>query len=179
MYRTVFTWANVLTLIRLLAIAPLALCIVNQLWSYASVLFALAVITDVYDGKLARRLGQTSAFGGLFDHSTDAIFVTVATAACAYLELINPYLPVLIMLAFMQYMLDSNALSGVSLRTSSLGKFNGVAYFVLTGTIIGAQLLELDWLMKFLPAFAWALVCSTLASMLDRMITLIAKQRRV
>ncbi|GIS51023.1 MAG: hypothetical protein Ct9H90mP25_4570 [Gammaproteobacteria bacterium] len=48
-----------------------------------------------------------SARGQLFDHSTDFIFVTSGLAGCAFSGLINPYLPVLTLIAFSQYVIDS------------------------------------------------------------------------
>ena len=103
------TWANLLTTIRVAALAPSVYAILQQMWWLAAALFAVAVITDIYDGKVARRLHQTSPFGGLFDHATDAAFVTLSTWAIAELNLINPWLPWLIVIAFVQYMLDSTA----------------------------------------------------------------------
>lgn len=168
-----FTWANLLTLIRAATLFPLTYSILHQLWVWAAVVFAIAVVTDFYDGKLARSLHQTSPLGGLFDHATDAVFVTLGCWALSSVDLINPYLPWLIPAAFIQYMLDSKALSGISLRMSAIGRSNGVAYYVVIGVAIGAELLSWAWLRLPITWFAWLLVVSTLASMLDRAITLL------
>lgn len=171
------TWANLLTLIRVATLVPLVYAILNSLWPWAAAVFTIAVVTDFYDGKLARSLEQTSPLGGLFDHATDAAFVTLGCWSLASVTLINPWLAWLIPAAFIQYMLDSKALSGVSLRMSAIGRANGVAYYVLLGTAIGAQLLDWTWLRQPIIWFAWLLVASTLASMLDRAVTL-ARTRR-
>ena len=49
-------------------------------WSHAltAVLFALAGASDWLDGYLARRLGQTSAFGAFLDPVADKLMVAVA-----------------------------------------------------------------------------------------------------
>jgi phosphatidylglycerophosphate synthase len=154
---------------------PLIHAILNHLWPWTALLFVIAVITDFYDGKLARHLHQTSPLGGLFDHATDAAFVTCGCWALASIGLINPWLPWLIPAAFIQYMLDSKALSGVSLRMSNIGRTNGVAYYVLLGTAIGGELLGWEGLRTPVTWFAWILVVSTLISMLDRAITLIQR----
>jgi phosphatidylglycerophosphate synthase len=148
------------------------------MWSWAALLFVLAVVTDFYDGKLARHLHQTSPLGGLFDHATDAAFVTCGCWALASIDAINPWLPGLIPAAFMQYMLDSRALSGVSLRMSNIGRTNGVAYYIVLGTAIGGELFSWEWLRTPIAWFAWLLVVSTLVSMLDRAITLIQRSSR-
>lgn len=178
MARQWFTWANLLTLIRVATLFPLVFTILNELWLCAAVLFTIAVITDFYDGKLARSLHQTSPLGGLFDHATDAAFVTLGCWALASIELINPWLPWLIPAAFVQYMLDSKALSGVSLRMSAIGRTNGVAYYVVLGTAIGAELFDWTWLQGPISGFAWLLVASTLTSMLDRALTLLSTRSK-
>ncbi|MEM9621674.1 MAG: CDP-alcohol phosphatidyltransferase family protein [Pseudomonadota bacterium] len=165
------TRANALTLSRSILIVPFAWLITQQYWTPAALIFAYAVISDIYDGKLARKYGEESALGGLLDHGTDALFVTCGTWSLASLQLVNPYLAVLIILAFAQYMFDSRALAGQRLRTSQLGRINGVTYFVLVGTAVGMQLLGWFWLALPVQIAAWVLVFSTLLSMLDRAIT--------
>ena len=71
------TWANGLTALRLLLAAPCAWFAATSQWPWAALLISVAILTDLLDGPLARRLGQTSALGGLLDHSTDAAFVTL------------------------------------------------------------------------------------------------------
>ncbi len=170
------TWANLLTAIRLILIVPSCWLIVGGHWLGAAALFTIAAVSDYYDGKIARRLAQTSTQGGLFDHATDALYVTAGCWALAHVGLINPILPWLIPAAFIQYMLDSKALAGHNLRMSTLGRYNGVAYFVIIGTGIGLRLLGWDLLLPVLAVAGWLLAATTVASMLDRAVTL-AKSR--
>jgi phosphatidylglycerophosphate synthase len=167
------TWANLLTALRLALALPTAHAIVSQRWWFAAVLFILAVVSDFLDGYFARKLGQTSIVGGVLDHLTDAIYVTASCWAVAQLGLINPYLCWLIPVAFIQYALDSKSLSGKALRTSRIGKSNGVAYFVVAGVAVGTGALKLDLLLTPLAWFAWLLVASTMLSMLDRAFALL------
>jgi phosphatidylglycerophosphate synthase len=171
------TWANGLTLIRLIAIGPAIWAILTGHWPLAAILFTLAAITDLVDGPLARRYGHASPFGGLFDHGTDALFVSCALGALAAAGYINPYLPVLVALAFIQYMFDSKALAGAELRTSLLGRNNGIAYFVMVGIPVIREALGLSWPpLTWIAALAWLLALSTGVSMLDRAITLIRQR---
>jgi len=65
-----------------LALAPLAFYLIdNLMWRAAAILVLVAVLTDLLDGYLARRLQLESHWGGLLDHSSDAFFVTVTLAA--------------------------------------------------------------------------------------------------
>ena len=88
-----FTWANLLTAVRLILIAPTCWLMLKEHWLGAAVLFTAAAVSDYYDGKVARRLAQPSAKGGLFDHATDALYVTAGCGTLAYLGLINVILP--------------------------------------------------------------------------------------
>lgn len=170
------TWANLLTAIRLLSIAPMTWAIVQDQWLIAAVLFIAAVATDLLDGTVARRLNQTSPAGGLFDHTTDALFVSFSLGALAWIGLVNPWLPMLVALAFIQYMFDSKALAGAELRTSFLGRNNGIAYFVAVGIPVIREALGWTWPPDlWVSAFAWLLVATTLASMIDRALALLKK----
>ena len=80
---TNIAWANLLTGLRLIVLAPCVVAILQGYWWAAAALFTVAALSDYYDGKLARRFNQTSPFGGLFDHATDALFVTACCWAAA------------------------------------------------------------------------------------------------
>lgn len=166
---TLFTWANALTAARLGA-APFFYCaLVGGADLLALVLFWGAVATDVADGRIARARGETSAFGGLLDHATDASFVTLGLCALARDGIVPIWLPFLVVAAFIQYVLDSRSLAGRTLRASALGRWNGIFYFVPLGIIATREGLSLSW-----PPDAWVwvigclLVGSTLVSMGDR-----------
>jgi len=168
------TLANALTGLRCLLIVPIAWLILNTHFAVAMILFGIAVATDVFDGKVARLRGETSALGGLFDHATDALFVSAGLWACASIDLVNDWLPWLVGAAFIQYMLDSKALAGKQLKMSAIGRNNGIAYYVLLGTCIGAAALGWSWLQGPVVAAAWALVATTIVSMVDRLYALLS-----
>ena len=132
-------------------------------------IFIGAVITDLTDGMAARHHGRVTALGGLFDHSTDALFVSVNLTVLAATGDLPLLLPVLIVGAFIQYTLDSRALAGQKLRMSKLGKYNGITYFVLLGVTIARHLPPFEWIQgQLIHLFAWILVVTTLVSMFDR-----------
>ena len=139
------------------------------------VLVVVAIITDYFDGKVARHMNTVSAAGMLFDHGTDFLFVTSALFAASYTGLVNPWLPILIVLAFSQYVLDSYwLLRQKKLRMSMLGRWNGVFYF-LPLVLIGFLQLELlnNWseaLGSLIMLLSIVLLVSTLASIVDRAI---------
>ena len=110
---------------------------------------------------------------------SDAVFVSFALAALATLESVPLPLPVLVIVSFVQYVADSDALKGQPLRTSYLGRFNGISYYVLAGYIIlqtatGLSILSPDWLF----GIGTLLCVSTVVSMADRAQTLYRVRRR-
>jgi phosphatidylglycerophosphate synthase len=165
----VTTWANALSALRLLIALPCAYAIWTGAWRTAGVLFVIAVVTDVSDGIVARRRGEVSAFGGLLDHSIDALFVTVNLAALAAAGIVTALLAPLAITSFAQYVWDSKALSGAPLRASVLGRWNGIGYYVIVGTATLQRAFDVPWPTPGLIGFAaWVLVLSTMISMGDR-----------
>ncbi|MFT6520102.1 MAG: phosphatidylglycerophosphate synthase [Candidatus Azotimanducaceae bacterium] len=147
--------------------------IYRDAWVIAALTLLFAILTDLLDGFFARRWQQTSALGGLLDHSSDALFISVTLAALAAQELVPWPLPLLVACAFIQYLLDSQALQGLSLRASRLGRYNGICYFVLAGWLVIQRGLGIELLSDTILLVAgWCLVISTLASMADRLLTL-------
>jgi cardiolipin synthase (CMP-forming) len=164
------TWANALTAVRGLTALPCAWLVGLELWLPAAALLSLALLSDLLDGPLARRLGQTSALGGLFDHATDAVFVTCLLTALWYAGIVPWQLPVLVAAAFAQYTVDSRALRGRPLRGSQLGRINGIGYFVVAAAPVYRHGFELPWPSDAAVAgLAWLLVVSTVVSMTLRL----------
>lgn len=167
--------AHILTGLRLLAVVPAA-------WAFSRgngvsawllvVLVAVAIATDYFDGIVARRTGASSAHGMLFDHTTDFLFVTSGLAGASVAGLVPTLLPVLIVVAFTQYVLDSYFLHRQrQLRMSYLGRWNGILYFVplVMITIAALRVPGLGALAEMLVRpFAVLLMVSTVASIVDR-----------
>ena len=172
-----WTRANALTGLRLVAAPALAAAVFFGAHGVALLLFALAVASDLLDGRVARHYGEVSPLGGTLDHTTDALFVSLGLLAVAATGETTFLLPPLIGLAFAQYALDSRALAGRPLRASALGRWNGIAYFVLLGIPVVRDGLGLGWPPKALvAAIAWALCMSTLVSMAARLQALLSSR---
>ena len=173
-----FTLANALTGTRLLTAPLLATAVLHEARGAAALLFGWAVLSDLMDGRLARRRGEVSNFGGLLDHSTDALFCSVSLGALAWVAVVPVPLPFLVALAFTQYMLDSRSIAGRPLRASFLGRWNGIFYFVMVGIPVVRDALGLAWPGPVLVmAIGWVLVASTVVSMGDRAWALVSSRR--
>ena len=168
--------AHALTSVRLLLVAPVALAFARPGIVDPGPLFLLlcvAIATDYLDGQVARKTGMASAKGQLFDHATDFLFVTAALAGAAMAGLLTPILPVVIIVAFGQYVLDSYFLyRQKQLRMSAIGRWNGILYFVPIVVLAVSRLGPFRDVAAFLTltagAIGYALVASTVMSIIDR-----------
>ena len=171
--------ANGLTLARLV-ISPINVwCILERQFVLSGVLFVLAVVSDVFDGIFARRQARASRIGGILDHSADCLFVSSALFALAFQGSVPIFLPILVVLAFIQYVLDSRVFQREKLVPSRLGRLNGISYFVLVGIVVGENAFNAGWIsiLWIRQAFSWVLIFSTALSMLERMVLLLNKRR--
>lgn len=55
----------------------------------ATVFFTIAALTDLVDGWIARKLGQTSAFGAFLDPVADKLMVTAALAVLLQMDRVD------------------------------------------------------------------------------------------
>ncbi len=79
--RVTVTSANWLTLIRLAIVPFFWYCFFSGQWSVeltATALFAFGALTDLWDGMLARRRGEITAFGNFMDPLADKLLVLSA-----------------------------------------------------------------------------------------------------
>ena len=168
--------AHLLTAVRLGLAPPLAVAFARPDFLDARVvalLLAAALATDYADGIVARRRGTASAGGQLFDHATDCLFVTAGLAGAALAGAVPPALPVLVAVAFGQYVFDSYVVHRRKrLRMSTIGRWNGIGYFVPLVVIAAARLEAVPGLTAALllgaRLTAYALIVSTVVSIADR-----------
>ena len=168
--------AHALTAVRLLLVLPTSVAFARPGFLDPRILFVLlwaAIATDVGDGKVARMTGTASARGQLFDHGTDFVFVTAGLAGAALAGLVTPMLPVLIIIAFSQYVIDSYWKGRLKrLRMSAIGRWNGILYFVPLVVISVSRLASAECVAASLTltagAAGYALAMSTVVSVIDR-----------
>jgi CDP-diacylglycerol---glycerol-3-phosphate 3-phosphatidyltransferase len=99
---------------------------------WATLVFALAIITDRYDGMIARRTGQVTEFGKLADPIADKALTGTALIALSVLELLPWWVTVVILVR------------EVGVIAASRG---GKVKTVLQALAIGLYILPLDGLL--------------------------------
>ncbi|MET0266044.1 MAG: CDP-diacylglycerol--glycerol-3-phosphate 3-phosphatidyltransferase [Duganella sp.] len=147
----------------------------------ATLVFIIAAVTDWFDGFLARRWNQTSAFGAFLDPVADKLMVAGALIVLVQLDRANAVLSFIIIgreiaiSALREWMAQIGASKSVAV--SSLGKIKTTAQMaaiplllyhdVLGGAIDsqfwGARLLEIAavltvWSMFYYLRLAWPLI---------------------
>ncbi len=167
--------ANALTAVRLLLAVPVAVAFARPDLLAPGVvasLLCVAMASDYFDGRVARSTGSASARGQLFDHGTDCFFVTTGLTGAAISGAVTPLLPLLIPIAFGQYVVDSYVWERrKQLRASVLGRWNGILYFVPLAFVAASRLNSAAGAPILLPAvwvIGYVLVASTLVSIVDR-----------
>ncbi|MFO1200582.1 MAG: CDP-diacylglycerol--glycerol-3-phosphate 3-phosphatidyltransferase [Burkholderiaceae bacterium] len=130
---------NLLTWLRVLAI-PLLVAVfylpVSQhaMNAFATWLFVAAAITDWIDGWLARKLGQTSAFGAFLDPVADKLLVCAALVMLVELQRVDALVALIIIgreitiSALREWMAQIGARASVAVH--SIGKFKTIAQLV-------------------------------------------------
>ena len=168
--------AHLLTALRVALTLPLAAAFARPALldaGVAAMLLAVALASDYLDGAVARRRGSASPGGQLFDHATDCFFVTACLGGAAIAGHVPWLLPVLIAVAFTQYVVDSYWIQRrARLRMSRIGRWNGIAYFAPLVILATARLDLIPAVTPLLAltasTVAWVLIASTLLSIADR-----------
>ena len=120
----------------------------------ATFVFVVAAVTDWFDGFLARRWNQTSAFGAFLDPVADKLMVAGALLVLVQLGRVNAFIAFIIIgreiaiSALREWMAQIGASKSVAV--SSLGKIKTAAQMTAI-----PMLLFHDWLFDFVDLHYW------------------------
>ena len=87
---------NLLTLTRILLIPLFVILIINQSFSWALIIFALAGITDGIDGLIARITRQRTELGAYLDPIADKLLLSAGFITLAIIEMLPSWLAVIV-----------------------------------------------------------------------------------
>lgn len=113
---------------------PDSLMTVDQQNWVGAWIFVVAAVTDAFDGYLARRWNQTSAFGAFLDPVADKLMVGAALIVLVDLNRIGPFIALIIIgreitiSALREWMASIGARNSVAVN--SLGKLKTIAQMV-------------------------------------------------
>tara|TARA_Y100000588_G_scaffold394069_1_gene512665 strand:- start:1358 stop:1990 length:633 start_codon:yes stop_codon:yes gene_type:complete len=136
-----WTIPNVLTVIRIILTPVYLLLLFSELW-YARVsgcvVFGLAALTDLYDGRIARRAGTTTEFGRFMDPLADKLLVSSALVAFVMMQLVHAWLVIVTLVRDVAITLLRTLLirKGHPLETSFFAKIKTMLQLVVVSCIM-------------------------------------------
>ncbi|MDB5776227.1 MAG: pgsA [Herbaspirillum sp.] len=131
----------------------------------STLIFVVAAITDWFDGFLARRWDQTSAFGAFLDPVADKLMVTGALLVLVHLGRVHPVIAFVIIgreitiSALREWMAQIGASKSVAV--SSLGKIKTAAQMIAI-----PMLLYYDTVMGVIDTRLWGHILLIIAAVL-------------
>ena len=94
----IFTLANVVSVVRLMAIPVFLVLVVQDRLITAVVLLVAAVLTDFVDGMIARSMNQITKLGQFLDPFADRLFIAATVIALAIQDVVPWWFVVAVML---------------------------------------------------------------------------------
>jgi cardiolipin synthase len=83
---------NIISSIRILLVAPIAVALVDRQLETTIVLFGVAALSDAADGFLAKRYGWQSDLGAVLDPAADKLLLATVFITLAYMKLVPLWL---------------------------------------------------------------------------------------
>jgi cardiolipin synthase len=145
---------NVISSIRILLVAPIAVALADHQLTITIALFGVAALSDAADGFLAKRYGWQSDLGAVLDPAADKLLMATVFITLAYMKLVPLWLmatavarDVIIVLGALLYRFWFGPLN---VRPSVVSKFNTLCQAAFIMAVVGRE--------QFSVPPAWAVV---------------------
>jgi cardiolipin synthase len=170
----ILNWANRITILRILLIIPFVSCMLKtndpalsdtmrHMMRYVSTLvFLIMAVSDVIDGYLARRNGQTTKLGSFLDPTADKLLVTCACLLLASRRagvegfLLPPTVVVLIIGKDLFLLIGFVIIYFITFQVRIVPVFIGKVATFLQLSMVAAILLAPE-ISSFVPGWIWFL----------------------
>jgi cardiolipin synthase len=134
---------NIISAIRILLVAPLAVALAHHQLVTTIVLFGVAALSDAADGFLAKRYGWQSELGAVLDPAADKLLMVTVFITLAYMKLVPLWLmatavarDVIIVLGALAYRYWFGPLN---VRPSIVSKFNTLCQAAFILAVVGRE----------------------------------------
>lgn len=111
---------------------------------YAMLIFVLAAVTDWFDGYLARKWNQTSAFGAFLDPVADKLMVAAALIVLVEFDRVSAVIALIIIGREI-------AISALREWMAGIGQGKGVAVAMIGKIKTAAQMIAIPFLLYYRP----------------------------
>lgn len=148
---------NLFTMLRILLVPAFFLCLYYQLQGTESmvvwtrVILAIIILSDFFDGFLARLLKETSTLGSVLDPLADKLFVLTSYIVLAVFQQLPPWLAIIVVskdiLVVTGWLLVIVLYHRIEVRPSYIGKAaTAFQFFTVCGIIFIPETINIDWL---------------------------------
>src|SRR3984893_8063795 len=134
---------NIISAIRILLVAPIAVALANHQLATTIVLFGVAALSDAADGFLAKRYGWQSDLGAILDPAADKLLLATVFITLAYMKLVPLWLmaaavarDAVIVLGALLYRFWFGPLN---VRPSVVSKFNTLCQAAFILAVVGRE----------------------------------------
>jgi cardiolipin synthase len=145
---------NLITSLRILLIAPIAVALLHHELLIALGLFLLAALSDLLDGFIAKRFGWQSTLGGVLDPAADKLLLATSFVVLAIMHLVPLWLMATAVVRDLVIVSGAVAyrlwLGPVGARPSNLSKLNTLCQALFILCVIARQ--------QFAQPDRWAIV---------------------
>lgn len=155
---------NKLTILRIILVPVFIALYLSKIYIPACVVFAIACITDLLDGKIARKYNLVTNFGKIMDPLADKILVY--SAFCLFVE--KGIVPgwMLIIILFREFIVAGMrtvaAAEGTVIAAAMSGKIKTVLQMFTVGTLIVSTMAP--WITTLGVVLLWASLVMTVVS---------------
>lgn len=155
---------NIISVIRILLVVPIAIALARHLLALSVVLFAVAAVSDAADGYLAKRFGWQSELGGVLDPLADKLLLVTVFISLGILDLVPIWLvvaavarDVIIVSGAAAYRFVIGPLTAHPSHVSKLNTLSQAAYIL---AVVGRAKLSVppEWVATWLGALVFATV---------------------
>ena len=124
---------------------------------YLIIVFILTGISDISDGRLARKYNLATDEGGKFDVICDFIFIILSTSSLVLADLIPPWFLIVIILKLIEFFKTSNE----SLRYDEFGHIVALMFYAFPIFAILIGLKEINLILSIFITIC-AIISSTM-----------------
>ncbi|MGW8310820.1 MAG: CDP-alcohol phosphatidyltransferase family protein [Thiogranum sp.] len=165
---------NVITVFRILLVAPVAWVLLRHEFALALVLFFIAGLSDALDGFLAKHFGWTSRLGAMLDPLADKALLVACYASLTWVGLLPLWLLALVVLRDVVIVTGAVVynfrIRRLEAEPTLISKFNTLLQILLVLLVIVRQLAP--WVEEFwVHTLTYAVTVSVVWSGLDYVVT--------
>ncbi|MGD8842550.1 MAG: CDP-alcohol phosphatidyltransferase family protein [Gammaproteobacteria bacterium] len=165
---------NVITVFRILLVAPVAWVLLRHEFALALVLFFIAGVSDGLDGFLAKHCGWTSRLGAMLDPLADKALLVACYASLTWIGLLPLWLLALVVLRDVVIVTGAVVynfrIRRLEAEPTLISKFNTLLQILLVLLVIVRQLVP--WVEEYwVNTLMYAVTVSVVWSGLDYVVT--------